>query len=173
MVFLFKMTSIEKPEFNLQIQLDGEHTFSDFHLCIQQACRFSPDQLASFFLFDNNRRQIEITQLNMGFYLSPSYIMSKTTIGELLHSEQQRLLYVFDFFQDRSLYIELIQISMGKNLLEPSVTSVQGDAPVQTLEEELQEQEYETPRMTERYDYGDLDDYTEIFGEMEDLTEGI
>lgn len=62
---------------------------------------------------------------------------------------------------------------MGKNLLEPSVTSVQGDAPVQTLEEDLQEQEYETPRMTERYDYGDLDDYTEIFGEMEDLTEGI
>ena len=116
-----------------------------------------------------------ITSYNVCYtkLLRPSYIMSKTTIGELLHSEQQRLLYVFDFFQDRSLYIELIQISMGKNLLEPSVTSVQGDAPVQTLEEDLQEQEYETPRMTERYDYGDLDDYTEIFGEMEDLTEGI
>ncbi|MCW0484626.1 IS1096 element passenger TnpR family protein [Gaoshiqia sediminis] len=173
MVFLFKITSIEKPGFSFQAELDGQHTFADFHQCIQRVCRFSPDQLASFFVAGTNwGRQIEITQLDMGIAGSANYIMSKTHIKDLLNCEQQRLLYVFDFFQDRLFYIELMQISMGKNLLEPSVTAIFGDAPAQILEEDLQEQGYETQAQEERYDYGDLDDYTEIFGEMEDLMEG-
>ncbi len=174
MIYQFKITSIEKPDFSLTVDLDGKHTFADFHECIQQACRYSPDQLASFFLAGKNwGKQIEITQLDMGFAGLASKIMSKTHLEDLLYSEQQRLLYVFDFFYDRSFYIELTHISMGKNLFEPTVTSYEGDAPAQILEEDLQEQGTEILQQEDRLDYGDLDDYTEIFGEMEDLTEGL
>ena len=41
------------------------------------------------------------------------------------------------------------------------------------LEEELLGQEIEAKKEEECLDYGDLDDYTEIFGEMEDLTGGL
>ena len=173
MVYLSHITSGEKSDFCLQIVLNDEHTFADFHASIQKACGFSPNQMASFFLSGHSpAKPIEITQLDSGFSGSPRYNMEKTQIRSLIRSEHERLLYVFDFFQDRSFDIELIQIFMEKNLIEPSITLMKGDAPAQILEEEIREQDFESSNMAERYDYGDLDDYTEIFGEMEDLLEG-
>lgn len=173
MVYLGHITSKEKPGFYLHIVLDAEHTFADFHASIQKACGYSPNQMASFFLPGHSPgKQIEVTELDSGFSAFPRYIMGKTQLKTLLKSKQERLLYVFDFFQDRSFDIELTQIFMEKNLIEPSITSMNGDAPAQILEEEVQEQDVESSTDEERYDYGDLDDYTEIFGEMEDLLEG-
>ena len=111
--------------------------------------------------------------MNQGLAGFPKYTMGKTQLKNLLSTKQERLLYVFDFFQDRSFDIELTQIFMEKNLVEPSITSMSGDAPAQILEEELQEEGIQSFHVAEDlYDYGDLDDYTEIFGEMEDLLEG-
>ncbi|MDD4189738.1 MAG: hypothetical protein PHI28_00265 [Mangrovibacterium sp.] len=173
MGYLSQITSGEKPDFCLQIILDGEHTFEDFHAAIQKACGYSPNQMASFFLPGHSPgKQIEITELDSGFSGFPHYLMGKTQLKSLLKSAQQRFTYVFDFFQDRSFDIELTEIFMEKNLVEPSITLRNGDAPAQVLEEEIQEQNFAPSALTERCDYGDLDDYTEIFGEMEDLLEG-
>ena len=174
MIYVFRITSAEKPDFSRQLSLDAQHTFADFHCCIQKACHYGPEQLASFFLPGKyTGKQIEVTQLDLGPLGFPTHVMERTLLKQLLHYEQQRLLYVYDFFQDRSFYIELIQIFMEKNLLEPAVTENIGDAPAQILEEEVQDQSPESPVLEEKYDYGDLDDYNEIYGEMEDLMEGL
>ena len=174
MEYQFKLTSTERDNFALLLNIDGKHTFADFHRCIQKACHYSPDQLASFFLAGKNwGKQIEITSLDTGTTEFSKHIMGKTPIKDLMNNVQQCLLYVFDLFLDRSFYVELTQINMGKNLLEPSVTALNGDAPAQTLEEDIQENGYEVLYQEDKYDYGDLDDYTEIFGEMEDFTEGL
>jgi hypothetical protein len=174
MVYQFKITSIEQPDFVRVVEIDGQHSFADFHWCIQECCQYSSDQLASFFLgSDNNDKHTEITFLDYGFNGSHILIMGKTKLCDVLSNTEQRLLYVFDFFNDRSFYIELTEICMEKNLQENKVTYSQGDAPTQILEEELQEQGQQFLDLENKYqDYGDLDDYTEIFGEMEDLIEG-
>lgn len=173
MVYLSHITSSEKPDFDLQIVLDARHTFADLHSFIQKACGYSSNQTASFFLPGRGpAKQIEVSELDSGFSGFLSYSMGKTQLKCLLNSKQERLSYVFDFFQDRSFYIELTQIFMEKNLVEPFITSMNGDAPAQILEEEVEEQGIGSLKAEERFDYGDLDDYTEIFGEMEDLLEG-
>lgn len=175
MVYLSHITCMEKPDFCLQIVLDAKHTFADFHSAIQKACGYGPNQVASFFFQPGTSpaKQIEIPQMNRGLAGFPKYTMGKTQLKNLLSTKQERLLYVFDFFQDRSFDIELTQIFMEKNLLEPSITSMSGDAPAQILEEELQEEGIQSFHAKEGLsDYGDLDDYTEIFGEMEDLLGG-
>ena len=59
---------------------------------------------------------------------------------------------------------------MEKNLTEPMVTLKRGDTPVQVLGEELIEQETSNHIEEEVFmDFGELDDYTEIFGEMDDF----
>jgi hypothetical protein len=59
---------------------------------------------------------------------------------------------------------------MEKSLNEPLVTLKQGDPPVQVLGEEVIEQEPTVLVEDEAYmDFGELDDYTEIFGEMDDF----
>lgn len=59
---------------------------------------------------------------------------------------------------------------MERSLKEPFVTMKQGDAPVQVLvyEPEIQE----STKLQEEevlMDFGILDDYTELYGEMEDF----
>ena len=59
---------------------------------------------------------------------------------------------------------------MEKNLNEPLVALKQGDSPVQVLGEEKFELETGVSQEEEVYmDFGELDDYTEIFGEMDDF----
>lgn len=174
MVYQFKITSIEKPDFVRIIEIDGQSGFADLHWCIQRCCQYDSDQLASFFVASGKcGKQTEITFLDYGMPGSLTRIMGKTRLRDILSDTEQRVLYVFDFFSDRSFYIELTEIYMEKNLQENKVTYQQGDAPVQVLEEELQDQGLDVLETENVYrDYGDLDDYTEIFGEMEDLIEG-
>ncbi|KOH43027.1 IS1096 element passenger TnpR family protein [Sunxiuqinia dokdonensis] len=174
MIYQLKITSIENIDFVRIVEIDADNTFADLHWYIQRCCGYSSDQLASFFTAGSNYgTQKEITFLDFGRTSSQTEIMGKTTLQNILSEKGQRLLYVFDFFNDRSFYIELTEIYMEKHLQENKVAYKQGDAPAQVLEEELQGQGLEILNQENRYqDYGDLDDYTEIFGEMEDLIEG-
>jgi hypothetical protein len=174
MVYQFKITSTEVSDFQLVIETDSNHTFAELHNCIQEACGFNQDQLASFFIRGIHcGKQIEISQLDSGFNDLNSFCMMRTTNQSLINTKNQKMLYVFDFFTDRLFYVELTQILMGKTRLEPYVTGKHGNAPSQLLEEEVIGQELEVKKEEECLDYGDLDDYNEIFGEIEDLTGGI
>lgn len=59
---------------------------------------------------------------------------------------------------------------MERNLMEPFVTLKLGDAPVQVLGEEILIDEQEDLMQEEVFmDFGELDDYTELYGEMDDF----
>lgn len=59
---------------------------------------------------------------------------------------------------------------MERSLREPIVTMKQGDAPVQVLGDEPDIQEATKLHEEEvLMDFGILDDYTELYGEMEDF----
>ncbi|MCG6185847.1 plasmid pRiA4b ORF-3 family protein [Maribellus maritimus] len=171
MIYHFKIQSQESTDFHLEIQLDEKHTFFDFHKTIQNCLGFESYQLASFFISDKMwRKQKEISMLDLGFNGAAYFIMQKTKLSELINSKEQKLIYTFDFFNDRSFYIELTGIIMERNLNEPLVTLKEGKSPVQILGNETNERELSTIREEEVYmDFGELEDYTEIFGEMDDF----
>lgn len=171
MIFHFKINSQESQNFQLEVELDEKHTFFDFHSIIQKSLGFESHQLASFFVSTSNWRKLkEISMLDLGINGAAYYIMQKTKLSDLISSTNQKLIYTFDFLNDRSFYIELTEIVMKRNLLEPMVTLKKGDSPVQVLGEEVAEHELTTIQEEEVYmDFGVLDDYTEIFGEMDDF----
>jgi len=174
MVYQLQLTSTERPDFMLLFEVDGKHTFADLHNCIQEACKFNPDQLASFFLPSSKcGKQLEVTLLDNGFSEANRYCMTRTPIQSLINREHEKMLYVFDFFTDRLFYVELIQILMGKTQSEPSVVYKNGNAPSQLIEDEVSSKELESTDLDECLDWGDLDDYNEIFGEIESFTGGI
>lgn len=173
MLYQFKITSTEKNDFMLLADMNSEDTFADLHHLLQNNCCLEPNQLASFFISGTNcGRKTEITLLDMGWDKPDKLVMSRTPLEQVLDQKNQKLCYVFDFFMDRLLNIELTQIFMGKHLSEPSVIYQNGSAPTQMLEEELLSDEKISIPEEACLDYGDLDDYTEIFGEIEELTKG-
>ena len=171
MIYHFKIVTQESKNFQLEVELNGEHTFFDFHSIIQKSLGYESHQLASFFISNKRWRKLhEVSMLDLGVN-GPAYdIMQKTKLKELIYEKGEKIIYTFDFINDRSFYIELTGIIMEKNLNEPLVTLKQGDAPVQVLGEEIIEQEPAILHEEEVFmDFGELDDYTEIFGEMDDF----
>jgi hypothetical protein len=171
MIYTFKIVSQESQNFRLEVSLDNKQSFFDFHSIIQKSVGFESHQLASFFVSDKRwRKLVEISMLDLGINGAAYFIMQKTKLSDLLHTAGQQLIYTFDFLNDRSFLIELTGIIMEKNLNEPLVTLKQGEAPVQVLGDEVNPQEQPELQQEEVYmDFGELDDYTEIFGEMDDF----
>ena len=155
----------------MEVEVAGKQSFFELHELIQKSLGFESHQLASFFISDNTwRKQKEISMLDLGLNGGAYYTMQKTKLSDLIKSENQKLIYTFDFFNDRSFYLELTEIVMGKNLNEPLVTLKEGDAPVQIFGEDIIEPESANLQEEEVFmDFGEVDDYTELYGEMEDF----
>lgn len=173
MIYHFQIISQESNNFRLEVNLAENHTFFDFHSIIQKSLGYESHQLASFFISDKRwMKLIEVSMLDLGMNGAAYFIMQKTKLADLIHSKGQTLVYTFDFLNDRSLLIELTDIIMEKSLKEPFVTLKLGDTPVQVLGEEVivQENVELFEEEEEVYmDFGELEDYTEIYGEMDDF----
>jgi hypothetical protein len=171
MVYKFQIVSQESQDFLLEVALDEKHSFFDFHSIIQKSVGFESHQLASFFVSDKRwKKLVEISMLDLGINGAAFFIMQKSRLCDLLKNKGQQLIYTFDFLNDRSFFIELTEIIMEKHLNEPFVTLKRGDAPEQVLGEEITEMEYAPLQEEEVFmDFGELDDYTEIYGEMDDF----
>jgi predicted aspartyl protease len=171
MVYHFRITSPESRNFHLEVEMDGEHNFFDFHNLIQKSIGYESHQLASFFLYDQHgKKSKEISLLDTGFNGGAYLIMQKTNLATELGLNTQSLYYTYDFISDRSLNIELTGIFMERNLKEPTVILKRGDAPVQVYEEDSYVPDSANFHEEEvLMDFGILDDYTELYGEMEDF----
>jgi len=173
MIFHFQIISQEHKNFQLEVELNKRHTFFDFHSIIQKSLGYESHQLASFFIPDKKGlKEKEISMLDLGMNGAAYYIMQKTNLSDLIEIKGQKLIYTFDFLNDRSLLIELTDIIMEKNLSEPLVTLKLGDTPQQVLGEDVEIIDQESLDHQEEKAYmlfGELEDYTEIFGEMDDF----
>lgn len=169
MVCVFEISSTENSEFKRLIQITSGDTFEDLHRIIQNTSNFDQSQLASFFLTDDNwKKQIEISLLDSDKSNKRVISMRKTKLDEYISEIGQKLVYVFDFFNERYFYVELKEKLMKTDLKEPFVAYEKGNAPSQFLINDLENPEVETIDRDESYkSFGDLEDYYEIFGEMD------
>jgi hypothetical protein len=169
MICIFEVSSSEAPDFKRLIHISPDHTFEDLHLTIQNASNFDQSQLASFFLTDDHwRKKIEISMLDYGVSNPKMLSMRNTRISRYISGTGLKLVYVFDFFNERLFYIELKDKLMKTDLKDPFVAYERGFAPAQFLINDYDSGEVVLAEPSEAYkSFGDLEDYYEIFGEMD------
>lgn len=134
MVYKFRFLSDESDSFLLDVEIKGDQTFFDLHKSMQAALGYDPTQLCSFFTTDESwEKQQEITLLEM---TDDAVVMDVAQIDEFLKSKKQRLLYVFDYFTERSLFGAITEIT-GKNqgMELPKVTRLVGTPPKQNTDD--------------------------------------
>src|SRR5690554_344043 len=168
MIYKFRLSSPESDNFLLEMEVDGSNTFSDFHTRLQNCIGYESSQLASFFLpAQNGGKENEVSLLDSGSYRNFYHVMDKTFLFNIIDVHQYNLIYTYDFINDRSLNIELTGIVMEKNLQEPVVTLRRGVAPDQVYKESTLLPESVNRHDDELFmDFGILNDYTELYGEM-------
>ncbi|MGB4293293.1 MAG: hypothetical protein WBJ37_10490 [Bacteroidales bacterium] len=106
MVYKFVVLSDEDDSFVREFELLDRQTLLDFHNILQEELEFDKSQMASFYLASNNwEKEEEFTLIDMG---AGSSTMEDAVLEEIIYKKNQKLLYVFDFFNERALFIEYV-----------------------------------------------------------------
>jgi hypothetical protein len=134
------MITGDEKAFLREYEIDSNKTFLDFHNLIQKDLGYDSQQLASFFLTDEQwNKGLELTPIDMENDGGPAAIpMDSVKISDMLKDMKDRLLYVFDIFSDRCFFIELTDIFKPvAGIIYPRCSMSVGTPPEQLLIEEV------------------------------------
>ena len=136
MIFNFRIVSDEVDNFKREIKIDADASFLDLKNAICDSVDYDKNEMSSFFICsDNWEKEKEITLEDMGSDSSEDvYLMEDTLLSDLIDDEGQRLLFTFDYMTDRSFYMEMKELTPGKNLKDPFCSLALGKAPAQTID---------------------------------------
>lgn len=130
MVYKFVVLSDEDETFIREFDFLDSQTLMDFHNMLQEELEFDRSQIASFYLAsDNWEKEEEFTLFEMG---AGSSTMDGAILEDVIFRKNQKLLYVFDFFNDRALFIEYVgEAEEDDNKEYPLCSVSKGVAPKQ------------------------------------------
>ncbi len=168
MVFRFRIISEENKDFARELLINDDQTFLDFHKCLQRNLRYDPDHLSSFFITNTSwEKEIQITLIDMNDEDSNiCCTMDQSFMKDHLSEKGDRMLYVFDFFSERSFFIELTEvIEVEESTALPKIVFACGDPPPQ-IDLAFDDLAFSDEEFGDDYFTGSLDDE---FGEGFDI----
>ena len=140
MVLKFRLISNEQDDFIRDFEILDKQTFFNLHIAIQDNLHFDKSQIASFFICGNEwEKELEITLFELTEEENAVVlVMDSTVVGEHVSRIHDKLLYVFDVFNERMFFIELAGTSdpvPGRKY--PFCSFEQGHIPQQILMENI------------------------------------
>lgn len=143
MIYKFRVILDVKEDVFRDIVIQGEASLEDFHNVIVQSFGFAGDEMASFYLTDDDWNQGEEITL---FDLSESgeiRLMEETSIDSVVSEEEPKLLYVYDFFSMWTFFVELVEIAEGENgVTYPSLLFAHGSIPAEAPEKNFESDDF-------------------------------
>ena len=135
MVLKFRMISHEEEDFVRDFEVLSDQTFFALHVAIQKDLHFDTSQIASFFLCNERwEKEQEITLFDISEGPEKEIlVMDKTKFSDYIKETKQRLLYVFDVFNERCFFIEVAEIHQAKNYDEYPVCIFSKGCPPQQI----------------------------------------
>ena len=147
------------------IEIQGDDTLEDLHNVIVQSFDFAGDQMASFYLTDEELNQgMEIPLFNMDESNRANNMMSNTQIKDVLDEENSNLIYVYDFLNMWRFLVglmEKVEEIPGENY--PQVVGAQGLRP-----EDAPEIDFSENMEDENDIFGDENPFGEFYGDEYD-----
>ena len=140
-----------KEDILRDVEIDKNSNLTDLHELILLSFNFSADQMASFYTVDEDWNQInEISLMNFD---ESTESMDSILIANVLNNQNTKLLYIYDFMNMWTFYVELIEEAEEiNNILYPRIIFSVGNVPKKAPEkkftnehkgeEDLDEDEY-------------------------------
>lgn len=113
------------------IEIEAGATLEEFHNAITQAFGFLGNEMASFYTCDEEWKQDEeIALFDMSEGGSDIRLMNETTLDDVMHKDQPKLIYVYDFLSMWTFFVELADIvSKEDGRTYPNVLFSFGELP--------------------------------------------
>jgi len=95
------------------IEISSEDTFEDFHNSIVQAFALETGEMASFYKSDEHWNQGD--EISLFAVDEKAFLMSDWTLEQMCTDVGDKLLYIFDFLNMWTFYVELMEINEPKS----------------------------------------------------------
>ena len=140
-----------KEDILRDVEINKNSNLTDLHELILLSFNFSADQMASFYTVDEDWNQInEISLMNFD---ESTDSMDSMLIANVLNNQNTKLLYIYDFMNMWTFYVELIEEAEKiNNIIYPRIIFSAGNVPEKApekkftdehkKEEDLDEDEY-------------------------------
>ncbi|MBO5829899.1 MAG: hypothetical protein U0L67_05645 [Paludibacteraceae bacterium] len=159
MVFKFVILSDEVDNFVREILIESDATFLELNDAILESVGYGREQMTSF-LICNDYWEIEneITLVEMDTSSEEdSLVMENVRIEEFVSEEGQKLMFVFDYMNERSFFMELNSIITNKSLDKAVCEVSRGNAPTQVLDGLFMEEKVSADKDFGLDGFGDFD----------------
>lgn len=160
MIYRFRVildNDIDEDVFR-DLEIRETDTLEDLHNIITQSFGFDGNEMASFYISDDQWNQGEEISL---FDLSDdatARLMNETTINDVVHEMQPKLIYVYDFLNMWTFYVELAEIveeTEGHDY--PSLMFVKGQVPDNAPEKSFEAYDDDFDEFEDGIDVDDYD----------------
>lgn len=166
MIYRFRviLDSNEEEDVFRDLEIRESDTMEDLHNIITQSFGFDGMEMASFYMSDEQWNQgEEITMMDLSEAGNEVKTMGTTIIKDMVHEASTRLIYVYDFMNIWTFYVELGEIvEEAEGTDYPNLMYVHGqipdEAPEKTFEAEDDDDDYnEFEDDLDPSDYDNLD----------------
>lgn len=113
------------------LEIRETDTLEDLHNIITQSFGFDGTEMASFYISDDEWNQgEEISLFDMSETGNQVRLMNETTLDDTVHEAQTKLIYVYDFLNMWTFFVELAEIAEENEGVDyPNLMFVQGQVP--------------------------------------------
>lgn len=157
MIYKFRVILDVEEDVFRDIAIESQATLEDFHNAITQSFGFAGDEMASFYLSDDEWNQGEEITL---FDLSESgetRLMEEETIAAVISEDNPKLLYVYDFLSMWTFFVELKEIDdQSDDITLPALLFAHGSVPSQIPEKNFKAEDFN--EFEDEFNDFDLDD---------------
>jgi len=139
MIYRFRIILDTKQDVIRDIEIDETNTMEDFHNAITQAYGFRGQEMASFYISDNEWAQgEEISLFDMSEGPDSVRIMSENILKDVVSETQTKLIYLYDFLNMWTFMVELAEIVEPKiGRIYPNLMFAFGDIPDEAPEKDF------------------------------------
>lgn len=112
MIYRFRIVLDVLDDVFRDIEIRKNDTLEDLHNSITQAFGFEGDEMASFYISDEEWNQgEEIVLFDMSEGVNSVRMMNETKLEDIVSKDKTKLIYVYDFFSMWTFYVELADIT--------------------------------------------------------------
>lgn len=144
------------------ILVEDNLNLEDLHLTIAKSFGFKGQEMASFYRTDEEWTQGEEIPLFNMEEVGEGISMQTCILNDTLPEENNKLIYVYDFLNMWTFYVDVIEISTEKKEGLPQIILTVGEIPSEAPEKEF---------IAEKLDdgFGDEEDIDDEFGHFDDF----
>jgi len=143
------------------LEIRETDTLEDLHNIITQSFGFDGSEMASFYVSDDQWNQgEEISLFDMSEGINEVRLMSEAILEDTVHEAQTKLIYVYDFMNMWTFFVELAEIvEEAQGMDYPNLMFVKGQVPETAPEKIFEVDDNDFDIDTDDYDNLDFEEH--------------